>query len=132
MLEDEADEDVVEGRGLEWQVKEIELPKLDIRNARACDASARLLQRGARVIEGGDSCLGAVASEAHRLSACAASHFENETSCGIPRIGVEEVENGARLCQQTLAFDTAISMDVTGGVIAHVLKGGRRGRRDLE
>src|SRR5688500_14789781 len=86
MLQNEADEDVFEGLGLERQRVEIGVDELDIDDSGRGGPGGRLLQRLDRTVKGDKTGARAVERKTDSLRSGAAADFEDATAGRIPRV----------------------------------------------
>jgi hypothetical protein len=97
VLQDEADEGVIEARRREGEVEDVGMPEGHIGEARRPHPPPRGRQRRLGDVDGGEGGPGAVAGQDDRLGPDPAAHLEHLAARRIDRIGVEQLGQGRRL-----------------------------------
>lgn len=112
MFEHETDEDVVERRILEAQIKNIAFVKGDVGKARAIDRFARLRQGRRRDVHRRELRAGTAFREDHRLRADAAAGLQHAAALGIDGIAVEQFVERRSLVLEPHAFARIVAVNV--------------------
>jgi hypothetical protein len=112
VLEQEADEDVVEGRVLEGQAVDVRpleghVGETGVRHAAAC-----LRERRIRDVHRDDAGAGAVRGEVHRLGTHAAAGLEDAFAGREGDAVVEQGGEGVRLVGEALRLPPRVAVDV--------------------
>jgi hypothetical protein len=102
MLEDEANENVIEGCLGEGEREDVDLPELDVRKSRGFGPSRRFRERVCCDIHRRKPGSRAPLGKRDRLGADAASSLQHRASRRVPGVGVQQFDQRSRLIPQTL------------------------------
>ena len=91
MLQHEADEDVIEAGGSEWQVEDVGTSEGHVGEARLPHAPLRLRQRFLGDVDGGEGRLRAAAGQDGGLCAHPAARLQHQAAGGIVGIDVQQL-----------------------------------------
>src|SRR5262245_48157662 len=112
VLEQEADEHVVEGLAREGQGQDVGLLEAHVAEARGLDLRLRRGQRIRRDIDGHEARFRAVARERDGLSADAAAGLEHQAAGWIARVRVQQVGHRVGLVLQAHVRAPVVAVDV--------------------
>ena len=112
VLQDEADENVVERLGLVRQVEDVGLLKTDVCDTRGRRFSLRLDKRRRGNIDRGNQSLRAVLRERNGLCPHAAAGFQDTAARRIRGIGVQQLNQRRGLVLQPQVFAMIVAVDV--------------------
>jgi hypothetical protein len=114
VLEQEADEDVVEGLVLEGQAVDVRLLEGHVGETGVRHPAARLGEGGLRDVHRDDASAGAACGEMDRLRADAAAGLEHAVPGREGDAVVEEGGKGVRLVGEPLRLPPRVAVDVIG------------------
>jgi hypothetical protein len=112
MLQDEADEEVVEGGLSEGEVEDVPLEDPDVFEPLLLGLPSRLGGGGSGDVEGDYLCFGAIFGEGDGLGPHPAARFEDERPRRVGGVGVEEVDEGGGLVLEPGALSRVVAVDV--------------------
>jgi hypothetical protein len=118
VLQDEADEDVVEAAVGEGQGEDVRLPELDVGQPRKVGPALSLGERVRVHVDRHESCTGALPGQGERLGTDAAAHFEDDAPGGVSGVGVQQPDQRAGLIMQALVLPRVVAVHVR---LAHVV-----------
>jgi hypothetical protein len=104
MLEDEANEDVVERRRVPGQRVQVGVAELDVRQPGRGRAPSGYRKGAARDVDGGESSRRAVSGERDCLRSDAAAHFEDACARRVNGAVVQQAKQGGSLVIQANGF----------------------------
>ncbi len=117
VLQDEADEDMVEGPDVEGQPKDVRLLHLHVAEPCLVDPAPGLLDRPRRSVDRGEHRPGAASCQVNRLGTHTAAGLQHPVPVGVRRTGVQQVGQDVRLVPQPLVLLVVVAVDVG---VAHV------------
>jgi len=115
MLQNEADEEVVEGFFPEGEAEDVPLEDPDVSEARSRHPPLRPRGGGPGDLEGDDPGPGAIFCEGEGLGADAAARLQDEGARRVGGVGVEEVDEGGGLVLEAGALLRVVAVDVGVG-----------------
>src|SRR6266545_1820325 len=118
VLEDEADEDVVERIRRKGKLAEIRLLEGGVVDSGGAGPIPCLVERRWRDVDAGEPRARTVSGEEKRLGPHSTTRLEDGAAVRVPRVAVEQLGQRARLIAQAHAFALGVPMDV---VVDHAL-----------
>ena len=112
VLQDETDEDVVEGLGLEGQGEDVRLPELDVGESGLVGPSPGFGDRLCGDVNRREARTGAPLGQGDRLGADAAPDLEHPAPARVGGVGMQQVDQRTGLILQALVLPQVIAVDV--------------------